>query len=698
MLESPLVPDGSTPGTRAEVRPERPLTRRELRERETEAARLAEAANGGPQTPAQYGEADASAPASWVQQPSHAVTQAYGEYIPAGAQQAPMQQAPMQQAAGVPAWTPTPAPVAPAAPVASASAAHPPVAQPAPARHEPARPVAEQRPTHPSFDELFSGVTAPTSSAVAEPRQTPRNTTPATPIEAEPNDHPVARRSASVMSASGMPGATPSAAAQPAAAQPAGPTASAPTRRRAAAAAASEPAGFDDLFGAFTDDGDDHDLADAGRRSGRADRGARADRKAEKQPKAGKGLFGGKAQPEVRGVRRGAAGAAGAGAAASAAGAAAAAAAAPLAGGAATAAAAASASADFASLIAGAASGPRTEPVVVPLPEVLAGSSEIPLAPRGAAEQSDDLAAMIAAAGAEAEAFAPEPAARRPRAVDGPEIHPAASARRAAGESRATGRQAAAVARPAASPSQPARPAQRRARNRTRSIASVIAMGFAAMLAVATSVPSLSLLTPAEVQAMALEGAGTTTIDGQRVQINDGVLAQGVDSEGYKTQTIEEYAEAAGIRAEATFTNNPSGTVQWPFAVGVHIGDRFGYRDCAGCSSDHHGQDFNPGYGADIQSIADGVVVESTDEGGSLGTVIMIQHEIDGETIVSVYAHMIEGSRLFELGDTVAVGDVIGETGNTGMSTGPHLHFEIRVGGIDGEWVDPLDWLYANTN
>ena len=71
---------------------------------------------------------------------------------------------------------------------------------------------------------------------------------------------------------------------------------------------------------------------------------------------------------------------------------------------------------------------------------------------------------------------------------------------------------------------------------------------------------------------------------------------------------------------------------------------------------------------------------------------------IDGEVVTSVYAHMVDGSRRFETGDTVKVGDVIGETGNTGMSTGPHLHFEIRLGGINGEWVDPLEWLYANTN
>lgn len=253
---------------------------------------------------------------------------------------------------------------------------------------------------------------------------------------------------------------------------------------------------------------------------------------------------------------------------------------------------------------------------------------------------------------------------------------------------------------PAFAPADASRPVSRRSlRNAlTSRAASTVAMGFVALLAVATSVPSLSLLSPADVQAMAYSETQFVTVDGQHVEITGNAAPVAIGQEGYQAQSIEEYARAAGIRPKATFTNNPLGTIQWPFAVGVHIGDRFGYRNCAGCSTNHRGQDFNPGDGAQIQSIADGVVSVSTESGGSLGAVTMIDHVIDGQTVTSVYAHMQYGTRRFEVGDRVEVGDVIGNTGSTGMSTGPHLHFEIRIGGVGGTHVDPLEWLWANTN
>lgn len=239
-------------------------------------------------------------------------------------------------------------------------------------------------------------------------------------------------------------------------------------------------------------------------------------------------------------------------------------------------------------------------------------------------------------------------------------------------------------------------------RSRTRRIATktsaMFAMGFVALMAVATSVPAEALLTADDVKAAAqIAKMPSTTEPGQSV-IASGSDSITVQTDGYETATIAEAAAASGIRMEATFDNNPNGSVQWPFAVGVHVGDRFGYRDCAGCSSNHGGQDFNPGNGAEIQAIADGVVTLAEDGEGSLGVHMMIQHEINGETITSVYAHMQHGTMRYSTGDTVKVGSVIGNTGTTGMSTGPHLHFEIRLGGIGGTKVDPLDWLYANTN
>nr|WP_237399296.1 M23 family metallopeptidase [Rathayibacter iranicus] len=140
--------------------------------------------------------------------------------------------------------------------------------------------------------------------------------------------------------------------------------------------------------------------------------------------------------------------------------------------------------------------------------------------------------------------------------------------------------------------------------------------------------------------------------------------------------------------------NDPNASIQWPFAVGVPVGDRFGYRNCAGCSVNHGGTDFNPGDGSPIQSIADGVVRTVIDGEGSLGVHVIVDHEIDGQLVSSVYAHMQHGSAAVHEGDPVKVGQLLGLVGTTGMSTGPHLHFEIRLDGVTK--VDSYLWLKAN--
>ena len=74
----------------------------------------------------------------------------------------------------------------------------------------------------------------------------------------------------------------------------------------------------------------------------------------------------------------------------------------------------------------------------------------------------------------------------------------------------------------------------------------------------------------------------------------------------------------------------------------------------------------------------------------------MIVNNIDGVKWETVYAHMRSGSRTVNVGDYVTQGQTIGVMGNTGDSSGQHLHFEMHKGGWDinkSNAVNPLDYL-----
>lgn len=156
------------------------------------------------------------------------------------------------------------------------------------------------------------------------------------------------------------------------------------------------------------------------------------------------------------------------------------------------------------------------------------------------------------------------------------------------------------------------------------------------------------------------------------------------------TTSVETFGPTATREQFQVITFTP---VQWPLAPTTDISSGFGWRvaPCSwGCSSDHKGVDFDPGYGASIHVVADGVVVESSSDGG-LGQHLIIKHDIDGKMVETVYGHMIYGSNTVGVGDKVKMGEVIGHVGSTGASTGPHLHFEVRPGG--GDAIEPLAWL-----
>jgi murein DD-endopeptidase MepM/ murein hydrolase activator NlpD len=136
--------------------------------------------------------------------------------------------------------------------------------------------------------------------------------------------------------------------------------------------------------------------------------------------------------------------------------------------------------------------------------------------------------------------------------------------------------------------------------------------------------------------------------------------------------------------------------VQWPVAAGTPISSYYGYRSCSGCTTDHSGIDFTPGAGADVFAVADGVVTEAG-YAADFGVHVVVQHDLDGEIVSTVYAHLQQdGAADFTVGQTVERGTVLGHVGETGLATGPHLHFAVEYG--DQEWVDPYPWLLARVN
>ncbi|WP_211219818.1 M23 family metallopeptidase [Glaciibacter superstes] len=212
-------------------------------------------------------------------------------------------------------------------------------------------------------------------------------------------------------------------------------------------------------------------------------------------------------------------------------------------------------------------------------------------------------------------------------------------------------------------------------------------MSFVALLTISVSLPALAVNPDAPRMVTASDSPSDPA---QTLTVGTGASVA-VQRDGYTIEKVP--TRAAYTQTAATYVNY-LGAIQWPFLTGVPITTDFGPRSapCGGCSTFHKGIDMNPGVDSPIQAIADGVVreVSETDDGG-LGVYVVIDHMVDGELVSSVYAHMSEGSLTLEVGQPVKVGQVVGNVGNTGQSTGPHLHFEVLLDGTTP--TDPFVWL-----
>jgi murein DD-endopeptidase MepM/ murein hydrolase activator NlpD len=219
---------------------------------------------------------------------------------------------------------------------------------------------------------------------------------------------------------------------------------------------------------------------------------------------------------------------------------------------------------------------------------------------------------------------------------------------------------------------------------------SVLSFGFVSLFLLAAALPAANgrLTAMASTPATATEATPQTLSSSSLGAQPDPPLSR----DGYGVTTR---AELLRQQYTLSYTTNWAGPIRWPFPVPVRISDGFGYRPapCNGCSTYHTAVDFDPGAGQPIYAIADGVVREHDDGYGSWGNYVVLEHQINGQTVLTSYAHMQRGSSPLVPGATVKVGDFIGLVGGTGQVTGAHLHLEIDV---DGQKVDPYTWLKAN--
>ena len=142
--------------------------------------------------------------------------------------------------------------------------------------------------------------------------------------------------------------------------------------------------------------------------------------------------------------------------------------------------------------------------------------------------------------------------------------------------------------------------------------------------------------------------------------------------------------QGPGTFAGITTSYLNSGTFIWPVPSSKRISSHYGKR----WGRPHQGIDIAGREGGHIVATADGKTVYSGSGLSSYGNLIVLSH---GGGIFSVYAH--NKKNFVKRGQRVYKGQVIGQLGQTGRTTGPHLHFEIRK---NSRPLNPIKYVYKN--
>jgi len=163
-----------------------------------------------------------------------------------------------------------------------------------------------------------------------------------------------------------------------------------------------------------------------------------------------------------------------------------------------------------------------------------------------------------------------------------------------------------------------------------------------------------------------------------------GVTRNLAELERQENQILAESAALTGVITASSGSGVGTGELMWP--VNGPVSSPFGWRihPILGYRKFHTGIDIGVAYGTPIHASDSGTVIYATWMGG-YGNVVIIDH---GNGLSTLYAH--QSSIAVSTGARVSRGQTIGYIGSTGLSTGPHLHFEVRV---NGNPVDPMGYL-----
>jgi murein DD-endopeptidase MepM/ murein hydrolase activator NlpD len=192
----------------------------------------------------------------------------------------------------------------------------------------------------------------------------------------------------------------------------------------------------------------------------------------------------------------------------------------------------------------------------------------------------------------------------------------------------------------------------------------------------------------------------------QSLVVASDVTTTELSRDSYAATTSEEIekkkaAEAAAARAAASGSSASvsrasvdlnmvapgSGAVRWPVDMSViKVGRGLG------ADGYHQGVDLLGAQGTPEYAAAAGTVRVAGSYYG-YGNAVVLDSVINGQTVSTLYGHMVNGGVLVSPGQYVEAGQIIGLMGSTGSSTANHLHFEVR---INGGLVDPMAWLQSN--